>query len=100
MSGTERISIILEGEQFGRFQGARVENILSGSEHTPAELEAAQKQLESRMAQLIRNDDILYVEPGHTPDVSELFKSVMRPYFAMVTWKDGQMHIERVPIMT
>ena len=100
MSGTQVISTVLEGEQFGRFQGARVETTLSGSEHTPEELQAAQKELAGNLARLIRNGDVLYVEPDHTPETSELFKANGRPYIAMIKWTDGRMHIQRVPILS
>ena len=96
--GTEPLSIVLQGERFGRFQGATVGNILSGSHHTEAELEAARADLANNLERLIRNGDILWTEPGETPE--NLFKSTGRPYFGMVKWQDGKMLIERVPIFS
>lgn len=97
--GTRLCSTRLEGPEFGMFQGAQVESLLSGQEQASLRAdEGPALQLKQRMQELIAEGEIKYTEPNQKISAKDLFRPDGRPYTGVVRWLDGQMQIERVRI--
>lgn len=90
--GTERAvaekrTVTLDGPEFGRFQGATVEQ-LGGSND----------RMKAGLARLIKAGDIKYTEPNQALTRQDLFKPDGTPYAGVARWTDGQLKLERVTI--
>ncbi|MCW5865691.1 MAG: hypothetical protein KIS61_00375 [Candidatus Eremiobacteraeota bacterium] len=97
--GTRLYSTSLDGPQFGMFQGAKVESLLSGSGQAGLRAdEGPALRLKERMQELIAEGEIKYTEPNQAISAKDLFRPDGRPYTGVVRWLDGQMQIERVRI--
>lgn len=96
--GTRTVSTVLEGPQFGRFQGARVENLVSGAVASLDGDGEAEAKLQDDLARLIKAGEIKWTEPNQAVATKDLFDDHGHPYKGVVRWSDGQMSIERVTI--
>ena len=97
-SGTRTLGTTLKGDQFGQFDGARVETLLSGSQASLVGDGAQADQLSAQMARLIKAGEIKMTDPNQVVTSKDLFKKNGEPYRGVVRWVDGQMTIERVKI--
>ena len=98
-SGTRLCSTSLDGPQFGQFQGAKVESLLSGQDQAGLRAdEGPAIELKKRMQELIAEGDIKYTEPNQKISAKDLFRPDGRPYTGVVRWLNGEMQIERVRI--
>jgi hypothetical protein len=99
-TGTRQISTTLEGDRFGQFAGARVETTLNGEAGLQSEDNREAAQLQNDLARLISAGEIKMTEPNQVVQQKDLFKADGKPYTGVVRWIDGQMAIERVPIVS
>lgn len=89
--------LILQGMEFGPFQGAEVSNPVDASR--PVRSPQAQDQtLRAHMLDLIQAGRILYTAPGQVISPKDLLDPQGEPYSGVVRWLDGKMSIERVQI--
>jgi len=97
--GTRTVATTLEGPQFGKFQGARVETLVSGATASLDGDGEAEAKLQDDLARLIKNGEIKWTEPNQVVTTKDLFDDHGHPYTGVVRWTDGQMSIERVKIV-
>lgn len=83
----EKRTLTLDGPEFGRFQGATVEQ-LGGSD----------ARMKAGLARLIAAGDIKYTEPNQPVRRQDLFKPDGSPYAGVARWTDGQLTLERISI--
>ncbi len=93
------VGITLTGDDFGMFSGARVETQVDGSFPLVKDADS-QNRLKANMKRLIAQGRILYTEPHQRLSTSDYFDCEGVPYTGVVRWVDGQMTIERVPIVS
>lgn len=59
-----------------------------------------EKRTRDDIKRLIDAGRILMTNPGQRVETKDLFDAQGRPYVGVVTWENGQMNIERVPIIS
>ncbi|MFN8613592.1 MAG: hypothetical protein U0931_39005 [Vulcanimicrobiota bacterium] len=95
LSGSHSVSVTLDGDRFGQFQGMEVRHTVSGE---PArgltENQKEKDQLSNNLARLIASGDILMTMPGQDPSKLNLFKADGEPYKGVVRWSEGKPVIE------
>ena len=93
------LGVTLSGDDFGMFSGAKVETQVDGSFPLGQDADS-QNRLKANMKRLIAQGRILYTEPHQNLTTKDYFDSEGLPYTGVVRWVDGQMTIERVPIVS
>jgi len=93
------LGVTLSGDDFGMFSGARVETQVDGSNPLVKDADS-QNRLKGNLKRLIAQGRILYTEPHQKLETKDYFDQNGQPYTGVVRWVDGQMTIERVPIVS
>ena len=93
------VSVTLDGEGFGMFSGAKVETPVDGASPLYQDVES-KNRLKDNVQRMIAQGRILYTEPNQKIEEKDLFDKGGHPYAGVVRWVDGQMTIERVPIVS
>ena len=97
--GARDLSVKLDDPALGKFAGATVSTKLSGDKsHGLVGDAGSAAKLRDQMARLVKFGEIKYTEPGQVVTANDLIKPDGRPYTGVVTYKDGQMTIERVDL--
>ncbi|MEW6279786.1 MAG: hypothetical protein AB1758_14255 [Candidatus Eremiobacterota bacterium] len=94
-----KLQVRLDGPEFGRFNGALVESPVEAGSGV-AEDEAAAARVRQSVQRLIADGRILYADPNKPATTRDLFDPDGNPYIGVTTWRDGQMRIERVQVVS
>ena len=95
LSGSHPVSVTLEGDRFGQFQGMEVSHTVSGEAgRSLTDNQNEQERLSNNMARLIANGEILMTMPNQDPSKLSLIKADGEPYRGVVRWTEGKPVIE------
>ncbi len=92
------VETTLRGSGFGQFEGAVVKTPVDEAFPLGKDVETS-RRTQSDLKRLIASGRILMTTPGQKVETKDLFDSEGRPYVGLVTWDNGRMNIERVPII-
>jgi len=93
------VQTTLRGSGFGQFEGAVVKTPVDEAFPLGKDVET-EKRTRDDIKRLIDAGRILMTNPGQRVETKDLFDAQGRPYVGVVTWENGQMNIERVPIIS
>ncbi len=93
------VETTLRGSDFGQFEGAVVKTPVEDGLPLAKDVETG-RRTQADLKRLIGAGRILMTTPGQKVETKDLFDSEGRPYVGMVTWDNGRMNIERVPIIS
>lgn len=91
--------VSIDGPEFRQFSGARVETAVEAGASIFQETETSDR-VRDNIKNLIAEGRILYTDPGKPVTEKDLFDAKGQPYTGVVRWKDGEMVIERVKILS
>lgn len=92
------VQTTLRGDGFGQFEGAVVKTPVDEAFPLGKDVET-EKRTREDIKRLIDAGRILMTDPGQRVETKDLFDAQGRPYVGVVTWENGRMNIERVPII-
>jgi hypothetical protein len=93
------VQTTLRGGGFGQFEGAVVKTPVDEAFPLGKDVET-ENRTRADIRRLIDAGRILMTTPGQRVETKDLFDAQGRPYVGVVTWENGQMNIERVPIIS
>ncbi|MBT9584958.1 hypothetical protein IV102_16565 [bacterium] len=96
--GSQMAEVVLQGDRFGAFAGAKVQEETSGD--APLDFREAGNQLSERMADLIQDGEILLTQPGQQLSLRNLIKPDGEPYSGYVSWDNQEKRIVRNTIVS
>lgn len=85
--------------EYGQFHGAVVKTMVADDGSLARDAEVTQR-IRDTVADLIAAGRIKYNDPNHVITEKDAFDPNGRPYIGMARWEDGQMIIERNPILS
>lgn len=97
-TGSSKLTIQLQGPEFGKFSGATVSTLLSGQNQALFQDTEERSRLEADLARLIQAGQIKWTEPNQSPSPKDLFNEKGQPYLGVVRWTEGQPTIERLAL--
>ncbi|MHB2019555.1 MAG: M36 family metallopeptidase [Candidatus Xenobia bacterium] len=93
------VPVRLHGAQFGQFDGALVDVPVDNDGSLEKDSLVADRTRTS-LQRLIAQGRVKYMEPNQQPKPSDCFDAKGQPYTGIVRWENGEMHIERVKVVS